>query len=359
MKTVAVTGLHRGENPQPGAAVIASLRRAFEDLRIIGFSYDPMESGLYGFGNDRPDAAYLLPYPSVGHHALLERLDDILAQDKIDYIIPCLDSEFFNFIAISDALKERGIGCLLPGRESFLECKKTNIYAFCSKHGFPAPRTIVARDVQALSAAAQELDYPVYVKGKYYEARLVYSLRGLLEAADEIARVWGWPLLVQEAMVGEEYDVTGIGDGKGGVVQFCAIRKLLRSATGKGYAGVVVEDPALDKLTRDIIGALKWHGPFELEFIKEPGRPHALFEMNPRFPAWIDFPSQIGCNMPARLMEELLGLKPRPMAHCAAGQMFIRHSLDIVGDISDLAEMAHSGHNKAATASPPEPEIVS
>ena len=31
---IAVSGLHRGENPQPGAAVIASLRRRFPGLRL-------------------------------------------------------------------------------------------------------------------------------------------------------------------------------------------------------------------------------------------------------------------------------------------------------------------------------------
>ena len=33
---IAVSGLHRGENPQPGAAVIASLRRRFPGLRLVG-----------------------------------------------------------------------------------------------------------------------------------------------------------------------------------------------------------------------------------------------------------------------------------------------------------------------------------
>ena len=57
LRTIAVTGMHRGENPQPGAAVVASLRRRFPALRIIGLSYDPLESSLFGSGPDHPDAA--------------------------------------------------------------------------------------------------------------------------------------------------------------------------------------------------------------------------------------------------------------------------------------------------------------
>jgi carbamoyl-phosphate synthase large subunit len=35
---VAVTGLHRGDNPQPGASVIRSLRRLYPDLGIVGLA---------------------------------------------------------------------------------------------------------------------------------------------------------------------------------------------------------------------------------------------------------------------------------------------------------------------------------
>jgi carbamoyl-phosphate synthase large subunit len=65
--------------------------------------------------------------------------------------------------------------------------------------------------------------------------------------------------------------------------------------------------------------------------------------MNPRFPAWIDFPSQIGCNLPARLLEDFLCVKPTPLKACSPGQMFIRHSIDVATDIAQIAEMAVAG----------------
>ena len=57
-EVVAVTGLHRGDSPQPGAAVITSLRRRYPELRIVGLSYDPMESSIYSHRSDRLDAAF-------------------------------------------------------------------------------------------------------------------------------------------------------------------------------------------------------------------------------------------------------------------------------------------------------------
>lgn len=341
--TVAVTGLHRGDGPQPGASVITSLRRRFRELRIVGLSYDPMESAIYSHGTDRLDAAYLLPYPDAGATALLERFDLILSKEKIDFIIPCLDSEILNFIQIRPDLLRRGIRCVLPTKRAFERRDKANLYTFCHRLGIPTPITRVAQDVSTSARFAERIGYPVYVKGRLYEAHLVNNKTDLCAAVDEIASVWGFPILVQEPILGEEYDIVGLGDSKGKIVGSCTIRKMLRTSAGKGFAGIVVADPRLDDLAARIIHSLRWDGPFELEFIKAPGKPHTLFEMNPRFPAWVDFPSQISCNLPARLLERLLGIAETPLARCDAGQMFIRHSLDLLGNIADLATMATRG----------------
>ncbi len=340
---VAVTGLHRGDSPQPGAAVIASLRRRFPQLRVVGFSYDPMESSIYSRGSDRLDAAYLLPYPAAGPEALLERLEVILNKENIGFLIPCLDSEISNFIRLQPRLLQRGIQCVLPTMQSFERRNKANLYSLCHRLGIPAPATRGAQDVHALECFAEEIGYPVYVKGKFYEAHLVNNKEELRNAYNEVVHIWGPPVLIQKPILGEEYDIVGLGDGKGAIVSHCTIRKMLRTPAGKGFAGVVVVDPCLDELAQRIIRSLRWDGPFELEFIKASGQPHALLEMNPRFPAWVDFPSQISCNFPTRLLERLLGLSETPLNPCPPGQMFIRHSIDLLGDIGDLAKMASAG----------------
>ncbi|MDP3759808.1 MAG: ATP-grasp domain-containing protein [Ramlibacter sp.] len=343
LRTVAVTGMHRGENPQPGAAVVASLRRRFQALRIIGLSYDPLESSLYGRGEDHPDAAYLIPFPGAGVVALQERLGEIRAKENIGYVIPCLDSEIENFTRISAQLRKWNIGCILPSRRSFEARHKSHLYEFCRHNDVPTPLTLTAADPVAVERCAARIGYPVFVKGRLYHAHLVHSREGLAPAYEEIVKAWGWPVIVQETLSGEEYDIAGVGDGKGRIAGSCSIRKLLRTANGKGFAGIVVRDAALDELCERIIRALKWNGPFELEFIKAQGRPHSLMEMNPRFPAWIDFPSQIGCNLPGQLFERLARREAAPLRECEAGQMFVRHSMDLAGDFADFAEMASTG----------------
>lgn len=343
LKSVAVSGLHRGDNPQPGPAVIASLRRSYPGLRIVGLSYDPLESGLYSHGQDGVDAAYLMPYPRTGPKVLEARLREILEKENIGYIIPCLDSEISNFIEIEPMLAEHGVICMLPALEALEARSKASIPELCRRLSISTPLTVASSDPAELAAFAARIGYPVFVKGRYYEAHLADDEVQLYEHFNELVRVWGGPVLVQQIALGEEYDVVGLGDGEGGLIGRCGIRKMLRTSAGKGFAGVVVANAELDQMTRQIIRELRWNGPFELEFIKTPGLPYALFEMNPRFPAWVDFPSQIGCNLPARLLETLAGIPPQKLLECDAGKMFIRHSIDLVGDVSELADMASQG----------------
>jgi len=350
--TVAVTGLHRGDNPQPGAAVIRSLRRALPDIRVIGLSYDPLESGLYSHDIDRVDAAYLLPFPMKGPDVLRDRILHIHENESIQVLVPCLDSELSNFMTIYPELRELGIAAMLPTQEALDKRAKENLPAFCEDNNVPSPRTFAANDADRLKRYADDIGYPLFVKGKYYEAYLVHSPAGLVSRYDKIARVWGLPVLVQEALIGDEYDVLGLSED-GEIVGHCAIRKMLRTANGKGFSGIVVDDPDMMQTARQIIKTLRWTGPFEVEFLKAHGKPHSLFEINPRFPAWSDFPSQIGCNLPLRLVEMLQGTVPAAkLGSCEAGQMFIRHSIDLVGDIFELAKLSIEGKYLAGPLAP-------
>ena len=328
--------------------MIKSLRRLIPDIHVVGLSYDPLESGLYSDGLDRVDSAYLLPFYAKGPEILLDRILHIHKKEQFQILIPCLDSELSNFITIYPALQERGIEAMLPSRAAFAKRLKENLIGFCERNKILSPKTFVSNDVASLMQHAEEIGYPAYVKGKYYEAWLVDTPAELIQKYDKIVKNWGGPVLVQEALTGDEYDVLGLADEAGEIVGHCEVRKMLRTQSGKAFAGIVVDDPQMMELAKRIIRKLKWSGPFEIEFLKVPGRPHCLFEINPRFPAWVDFPSQLGCNLPVRLVEMLLGEKLTLLKHCEAGQMFIRHSIDLVADFSKLARLTSCGEQEAS-----------
>ncbi len=341
MKTpcIAVSGLHRGENPQPGAGIIRSLRRVYPEAEFVGLVYDIQESGIYAAGG--PDHVQLMPYPNAGQEAFLERIDALLAEAAIDILIPSLDAEIELLVHLADELEERCIRTCLPSREALRRRAKAFLPELAKTCGIAIPETRVAHDMYAVRAMLNSLEFPLMVKGAYYDARRVQNGVQAQYAAAKLFSQWGAPVILQRCVAGPEFNVLGLGDGLGGVSGLCSIRKTAVSEAGKGLGGIVIEDETLTKLVRRLIGELRWNGPFEVELIRDEaaGR-YVLIEINPRFPAWIDFPSQIGANFPAALVRRLLGETPgEPLPPCAPGTFFLRHQIEVIGEVSRYGEL--------------------
>jgi carbamoyl-phosphate synthase large subunit len=340
LPVIAVTGLGRGENPQPGAAVLASLRRRWPGARMMGLVYDALESGVYAPGG--PEAAFTLPYPSGGAEAFLTRLDEIYAEHPFEVLIPTLDAEIQPLLSVRQALARRGVLALLPDAAMFHARHKQNLPALAARAGVMVPQTHVAHTADEAETLACAMG-PVMIKGAYYHAlHAAHPARARAHAAHLLAE-WGGPVLVQQIIEGAEFNYLAVGDGAGGMLGCCALRKLIVSSLGKGYAGITVRDAELQQAAEALVGVLQWRGPLELEFIRDQQGVFHLIEINPRFPAWADFPSALGCNLPAAALEQLLDWPVAPVREPPAGKMFVRHSQDIVCDMADFARLATEG----------------
>lgn len=340
---IAVTGLSRGENPQPGAGIIAGIRQAYPGAFIVGLAYDAMESGIYA--EDGPDAVFTMPYPTVGAGAFLRRLDEARSAAPFDVFIPTLDSELDLIVHLEAELRERGIRTCLPGRTAFKRRMKDNLTSLAAAAGVPTPETRpVCSSTQAF-AEAVDMGFPIIVKGAYYDAQKVSSPAELTGAVTSLLTQWGAPVLLQKAINGVEFDALGIGDGEGGICGLCCIRKTIVSSKGKGLGGVTVRDPALQEFCEKLIRELKWRGPFEIEVMKneEDGR-YCLIEINPRFPAWVDFPAKFGMNFAATLAEfAATGTPPPPMPEAEPGWFYLRHQVEVLGRLNQLAALSGPG----------------
>ena len=336
---IAVSGLHRGENPQPGAGIIRSLRRRFPDAFIVGLSYDVMESGIYA--EDGPDEVRLMPYPAAGGAALLDRIDAIRKSTPFDLFIPTLDAEIEVFSSLHRELGRRGIRVCLPNVDVLKRRAKQHLPALAAACGVRVPETRLASDVGSACQAGNELGYPLVVKGPYYDAKIVPNVAQLSSAAGHLLSEWGHPVILQCLVSGSEFNVLGLGDGDGGWLGHCCIRKTQLSDKGKGLSGITVADARLSKLCARLVRELKWPGPFEIELIREESSgEYVLIEINPRFPAWIDFPSMLGANFAARLIDMLRSnSSSEPVPDCPPGSFYVRHQIEVVGDLNRYADL--------------------
>lgn len=334
--TIAVTGLKTGDNPQPGVAVIRSIRAAGFKGKIVGLVYDSMESGIYV--EDLTDEVYQMPYPSAGAEAFWARITYILSQVAIDVIIPTLDAEVILYIRLQEELKKAGIHTYLPSEECFLLRDKTRLATFFPPRGILVPDTILISDTAAIITSKDQ--FPMMIKGRYYEAYKANNVDEGLKYFYEIESRWGLPIILQKMIPGDEYNIVIVGDGDGGILGMVPQKKLVITDKGKGFGGVVVNNPGLGDFAAKVISLLKWRGPCELEVMRGFDGEYYLIEINPRFPAWVRLAEGSGQNQPAAVVLKALDLPLEQLPGCKTGTLFIRHAEDIIADISTMGEIS-------------------
>lgn len=346
--TIAVTGVNAHDNPGPGISVIRGLRLAEgRSDRMVGLAYDSLEPGIYA--REWVDDAFLIPYPSQGPEALEQRIRYIHEQTPLDVIIPTLDSELPAFIGMAATLEELGIHTFMPTLEQYDLRSKAHLTALGTKSGLPVPATKMILEERELYRIHEEIPFPLFVKGVYYGARMARDVGEAVAAFHGVVAKWGLPVIIQERVQGQEYDVVAVGDGEGGLVGAVPMRKTYLTDKGKGWAGVAVKDPGLIEQAERFMAASHWRGPCEVEVIKDPQGRYQLLEINPRFPAWTFLSAAAGMNLPWAVVELALGQAPSIAHDFEAGTMFVRIAVDQVARLEDLEAITTTGeiHHRA------------
>ncbi|MDD3079013.1 MAG: ATP-grasp domain-containing protein [Paludibacter sp.] len=339
---IAVTGLNAIDSPGPGVAVIRAIRECKDfDVRIIGLSYESLEPGLYM--HDIVDKTYQIPYPSGGTDSLFSRLKYIHEEEQLDVIIPNFDAELYNFMKLSSKLKEMGINTFLPEIEQFNARDKMRLSEFGKKYGMFVPKDKIIHEKRELQKLEDDFDYPMVVKGKFYDAVIARSKDQAEKAYEKILAKWGLPIIVQEFIKGTEINIAALGDGTGNVISIIPMRKLYITDKGKAWAGVTLDDDNLIELARKFIEVTKWRGGCELEvMLTSDGKPY-IMEVNPRFPAWIYLTAAAGQNQPASLVKMALGEKVEPFTKYEVGKIFIRYAWDLITNIREFQMISANG----------------
>ncbi len=338
---VGISGINAVDNPGPGVGVAKSLKEWKKDISIVGLAYDPMEPGIYM--RWLIDKSYLMPYPSQGAEPFIDRLLYIKNSYGLDAVIPTLDAELPVYIEYAERLKDYGIANFLPTKEQFRLRSKEKLSEVAEKIGVKAPQTFSVIDYKGLAEVLNEVGYPAMIKGLFYKAYKVYNYREAVEKFNAIAAEWGYPILVQQVVAGEEINLVGVGDGEGGHFGFLNIKKLWITQLGKIWTGVTIRNPKMLEAAENFVSAYRWRGAFELECIYTNDGELYLIEINPRFPAWVYFSTGAGINLPARLLMAALGEEPSADWNYEVGKLYIRFTDDFVTDMGAFQRISTYG----------------
>ncbi len=326
---IAISGLNNTDNPAPGIPLAKSLKDEYE---LIGFSYDPNEPGDYmGLTSKN----YLMPYPSLGFEELKNRLLHIKEQSGLDAIIPNLDAELPLYIKYQDEIEAMGIKLCLPSEENFELRNKNRLDTLSKRLQITYPKTFEIGSVEELKSVSEELDFPLMIKGNYYKAYMSQNLESAIENFYKISNEWGFPILVQEVVEGEEVNLVGVADGKGELKGAVGIKKLTTTDIGKIWTGITIHNEKLLNIAKEFAKQTGWKGPFELECMVNMNSIY-LIEINPRFPAWVYFATAIGINLPKMVIEIMEGKEIEPQFDYPQNKMYVRYVDELVTDFSNF-----------------------
>jgi len=339
--TIAVTGINAIDNPAPGVGVAKSLKEDTGlNARVVGLSYDAMEPG--NFLTDKFDKAYLMPYPSGDPTSYLDRLLYIKNSYGLDFIIPTLDLEIPLFIKIQPELEAAGIGVVLPTLEQFKLRGKDQLEPLAKALGIELPETKVITSEKELQDSIEELELPLMVKGVYYKAKYCATAQAAHQAYHGLVAEWGFPIIVQKVVAGDEVNLIGVGDGEGGSLGMVAIKKTGVTELGKIWTGVTINHPKILAAAEAFLKKYQWQGPFELECLQDKDDFY-LIEINPRFPAWSYFATGVGINLPSNMVRHALKKEHDSNKSYEAGKLFVRYVEEIILDLDILQQITTQG----------------
>lgn len=327
---VGISGINATDNPGPGLALARSFKESKLKVTCVGLGYDANDPGHYL--RWAIDQSYLLPYPSKGWKEVSTRLAHIKSETGMEVLIPCLDAELPLYLKYREQLSDMGLRTLLPTEKQFELRSKDNLGELAEEIGCSYPKITLANSIDELyRVLLEKSEFPVVIKGKYYKAYKVYNANTAVEKATEIAAEWGYPILVQKFVEGQDVNLIGLGDGKGNLCGCVCIKKQTKTDLGKVWTALTIYDEQLLELAKRFCAATKWQGPFELEAMRS-GREIHLIEINPRFPAWVYFATAVGVNLAERMIDLLYKGECDRGLEYPVGKHLIRYTHECVGD---------------------------
>jgi carbamoyl-phosphate synthase large subunit len=334
--TVAITGLNAADNPSPGLTVARALRTLAAPPRLIGLAHEMLATAAYVGGIW--EEVRLLPFPTLEEGDYAGSLLTHCRDAGVDCLIPTLDIEVPIVATLTSRLAAAGVATLVPPLEVLAAIAKSQLPRLTAR-GFRVPRTELLAGLHDIPRAGRALGWPFILKGSHADARIVRSDEEARVTATRLAAIWGFPVIAQTFVEGEEFGVAAVADRRHRVLGTVVVRKEIQTLNGNTWGGVAANDRTLRALAARFAEALGWVGPFELEIIRDPRRGPFLIEVNPRFPAWVYLSAGAGANLPWTAVclargERAPALAPR------AGAFYVRMAWDATAPMERMAMLS-------------------
>ena len=321
---VALLGFSGVGNAAASVSVARALRAGWSGgLQLAALGYDPFMGGAWVPG--LIDRFHLLPNGARGHELLIDDILDIHAEHPFDALIVCDHTEVPAIANFSERLAASGLPTLVPRSDRIAAVARPRMAAFFHEHDLPTPHTLFVPAQHDVAASAEQLGFPLWVKGPLHGAAKIHSAEQARDAAERLHATAQGGVLLQRVVEGETFDVAMVVARSGRCTGLVATRRLAVNDEGQVVCGSVVEDPQIDTIARRVLESLEWRGALELELARATrGKQLYVCDLRARLPAWSMLTHWSDCNLPVRLLDALLGRNESERAGPRAGRIYVR-----------------------------------
>ena len=240
-------------------------------------------------------------------------LVDFISKYKIDVLIPMEDSHATILSQLKSMLEEKTTAkvAVMDWDIFQLASNKSELLAFCKKHGFGHPRTALLNN--DIMESASYVGFPALIKPSHSEGAkgivLVNDIEELKSKLPTINKQYG-ECSLQEYINSKDYYYNLMlyrcKDGSFGNHTIIKILRYYPIKGGSSSLAVSIENPKMLEMCKKLLDKLNWVGFADFDILEKGDGDYKIIEINPRIPASIRGGAMSGVNFPKQIVDDLL-----------------------------------------------------
>jgi carbamoyl-phosphate synthase large subunit len=268
--------------PSSSGMAIAAIKalRLDKNIKIVSTDVSELAAGLY-----LSDKAYIVP--PFNDDSFFDKLDVIIAREKIDVIIPCLDTILLEFSKRKAAYEQLGVKILVSEPETIkITRDKWETYKKL-ENIIPLPKSFVNTDI--------DIPFPVFIKPRFGSGSIDAFRANSRDQLNFFFSKVSNPI-IQEFLPGKEYTIDCLA-GVNGELIVSIPRERIETKAGISVKSKTVENHDLDVMACKVSNALRFYGPFFLQVKEDVNGIPKLTEINARIGGTMCLSSFSGSNL--------------------------------------------------------------
>lgn len=269
--------------PGGSGMAVAAIRALKQDpnFRIVSTDTDKLSAGLY-----LSDKSYLVP--PFNDESFYGVIKEIAKKEKIDVIIPALDSILLFFSEKKNEFAELGIKVLISEPETINITRDKWLTYNKLKETVLFPKSFIEKK-------NVNIGFPLLIKPRDGSGSVNIHTINSKEELDFYYPRTPNPI-IQEYLEGKEYTIDCLADKKGNLL-FCVPRERIATKAGISTKGRIVKNETLENMAKKISQTLNFFGPFFFQAKEDAKGIPKLLEINSRIAGTMSLSSFAGPNL--------------------------------------------------------------